>query len=140
MSLTEYLATLASPMQRANVHATLTTKVLYNGTEVIRRHELIERKVCEAGATVAIVNGEPGLMDGEGRWMDKRAITQRGLDYARWLIANRAFWSYQPGERTPTVDDLPPGAFAGTQDEFEGLSPGMRREINRTARKLGGAR
>ena len=46
-----------------------------------------------------------------------------------------SYWTYQPCEPTPTVDDLPPGAFAGTQAEFETLTPGMRREIARSARK-----
>lgn len=45
------------------------------------------------------------------------------------------YWSYQTGTHTPTVADLPEGAIAkGTTDkEFESLSPGMRREIARTA-------
>lgn len=44
------------------------------------------------------------------------------------------FWTYQAGE-TPTVSDLSPGYFKGTQADFEKLSPGMRREILRTAQK-----
>ena len=44
-----------------------------------------------------------------------------------------SFWSYIPASRTPTVDDLPAGAFRGTQGEFESLTPGMRREIERRA-------
>lgn len=45
------------------------------------------------------------------------------------------FWSYQSDSPTPTVDQLPPGAFEGTQADFEKLSPGMRREILRSASK-----
>lgn len=48
---------------------------------------------------------------------------------------NQSFWTYQATEPTPTVADLPAGAFRGTQDEFETLSPGMRREIARAARR-----
>ena len=42
------------------------------------------------------------------------------------------YWTYK-APPTPTVDELPPGAFAGTQRDFEKLSPGMRREIARAA-------
>lgn len=45
------------------------------------------------------------------------------------------YWAHKSGP-TPTVAELPPGAFAGSQREFESLSPGMRREIARTAEKL----
>jgi hypothetical protein len=50
-------------------------------------------------------------------------------------MTGASFWTYQPSEPTPTVDDLPPGTFNGTQSDFEKLSPGMRREIARTARR-----
>jgi predicted RNA methylase len=42
------------------------------------------------------------------------------------------FWSYQ-AENPPDVGDLPAGAFRGTQNEWEKLSPGMRREVARAA-------
>lgn len=45
------------------------------------------------------------------------------------------YWTYK-APPTPTVADLPPGAFSGTQREFESLSPGMRREIKRSAEKM----
>ena len=51
----------------------------------------------------------------------------------------KSFWSYQSDTPTPRVEDLPPGAFKGTQDDFEKLSPGMRREIARSATKAKGA-
>jgi len=35
----------------------------------------------------------------------------------------------------PEVHDLPPGTFNGTQEQFEQLSPGMRREILRSAQR-----
>lgn len=49
-------------------------------------------------------------------------------------MSGEPYWSYKAPE-TPTVADLPPGAFAGTQADFESLSPGMRREIARSAKR-----
>lgn len=49
--------------------------------------------------------------------------------------ADESYWTYKAASRTPTVNDLPKGAFKGTQEQFESLSPGMRREIERSARK-----
>lgn len=46
-----------------------------------------------------------------------------------------SYWTAKAGP-TPTVNELPPGAFKGTQAEFESLSPGIRREIARTAEKM----
>lgn len=42
------------------------------------------------------------------------------------------FWTYRVAEPTPVRQDLPPGTFKGTTAEWEGFSPGMRREIART--------
>jgi len=47
---------------------------------------------------------------------------------------HEGFWTYKTGA-IPMVSDLPPGAFKGTQADFERLSPGMRQEILRTANK-----
>ena len=47
----------------------------------------------------------------------------------------KSFWSYQSTERTPDLADLPAGTFNGTQEQWESLSPGMRREIARQTRK-----
>ncbi len=49
--------------------------------------------------------------------------------------ADEKYWTYKPASRTPSVSDLPKGAFKGTQEEFSRLSPGMRREIERSAAK-----
>lgn len=43
----------------------------------------------------------------------------------------KSFWTFQSDTPTPKVTDLQEGAFKGTQDDFEELSPGMRREIAR---------
>ncbi len=51
--------------------------------------------------------------------------------------ADESYWTYKPGTRTPKTKDLPKGAFKGDQSEFEKLSPGMRREIERSAKKKG---
>ena len=48
-------------------------------------------------------------------------------------MSDESYWTYKPASRTPTVDELPPGAFRGTQEQFSQLSPGMRREIERQA-------
>lgn len=42
-----------------------------------------------------------------------------------------SFWTYQAGTPTPDFDEIPAGAFSGTRDGWESLSPGMRREIVR---------
>ena len=45
--------------------------------------------------------------------------------------AAHSFWTYQAATPTPRHEDLPAGVFNGTQDQWEALSPGMRREIVR---------
>jgi len=50
-------------------------------------------------------------------------------------MKTNSFWSYQSSTPTPHVSDLPDAALLGTQEQFEQLSPGMRREILRTAQK-----
>jgi len=47
---------------------------------------------------------------------------------------NEEYWSYL-APRPPRVDELPAGTFTGTQDDWQKLSPGMRREIARQAEK-----
>lgn len=44
------------------------------------------------------------------------------------------FWSYKAPD-TPRYEDLPAGAFGGTKEGWEQLSPGMRREIVRSFKK-----
>lgn len=46
----------------------------------------------------------------------------------------RNFWTYK-APPTPDVADLPAGTFAGTRDQWESLTPGMRREIARQAER-----
>lgn len=65
----------------------------------------------------------------------REAKTIHSLLRGRTASTPKGFWTYQ-AETPPTVDQLPPGAFNGTQAEFEQLSPGMRREIARTAAKM----
>lgn len=72
------------------------------------------------------------------REIDRRSIGLFGVDdlvITKESPTPKYFWSYQSDSPTPTVDQLPAGTFAGTQAEFEKLSPGMRREILRTAIK-----
>lgn len=43
------------------------------------------------------------------------------------------YWTYKAGTPTPDYDDLAPETFDGTREDWESLSPGMRREIVRHA-------
>jgi len=48
------------------------------------------------------------------------------------------YWTYR-APPTPNVVDLTAGTFAGTQEQWEQLSPGMRREIARQDAKQKGS-
>lgn len=45
-----------------------------------------------------------------------------------------SYWTYKAPD-TPEFSDLPPGAFAGTEQGWNSLSPGYRREIYKSAMK-----
>lgn len=45
-----------------------------------------------------------------------------------------SYWTYRTGP-IPELSDLPAGAFEGTEQQWEQLSPGMRREIYRAAQR-----
>lgn len=45
-----------------------------------------------------------------------------------------AYWTYK-APPTPELRDLPPGTFKGTEAGWNSLTPGMRREIYRSAMK-----
>jgi hypothetical protein len=51
-------------------------------------------------------------------------------------MTRKSFWSYQASTPTPSFEEIPSGGFNGTREEWESLSPGMRREIVRTLRKM----
>lgn len=53
------------------------------------------------------------------------------------MAKQKSFWSYQAGTETPRYDELPSGVFNGSRDDWESFSPGMRREIVRSANKEG---
>lgn len=54
-------------------------------------------------------------------------------------MTNRnSFFHYNAPEPTDFAN-LPAGAFNGTREEWESLTPGFRREIVRTAQKGGAA-
>lgn len=42
------------------------------------------------------------------------------------------YWTYQASSETPDYANVPDGAFRGTREQWESLSPGMRREIVRS--------
>lgn len=46
-------------------------------------------------------------------------------------MADESYWTYKASIPTPGFDALPAGCFKGTQQQFESLSPGMRKEIVR---------
>lgn len=50
-------------------------------------------------------------------------------------VPQESYWTAKVAQPTPTVAELPKGAFKGSQSDFGKLSPGMRREILRTAEK-----
>lgn len=50
------------------------------------------------------------------------------------MKAKESYWTYK-APPVPEFHDLPPGSFAGTEKGFNSLSPGMRREIYRSAMK-----
>lgn len=52
--------------------------------------------------------------------------------------ANEKYWSYQPGSETPSLEEaIRIGAIHPdtTTEKWQQLSPGMRREIVRSAKK-----
>lgn len=44
------------------------------------------------------------------------------------------YWTYK-APPVPEFSDLPPGTFAGNEQGFNSLSPGMRREIYKNSMK-----
>ncbi len=46
------------------------------------------------------------------------------------------YWTYQSSLSTPSFEELPEGCFGGTETQWSQLSPGMRREIVRSFKKL----
>lgn len=83
-TLSEYLASIPSPMHRARAKAALETQVRVNRGEFMFRHQLMERRVT-AGAKVTDVKGDIVLMNPDGSWLDQRNATKHGLNYAAWL-------------------------------------------------------
>ncbi len=47
------------------------------------------------------------------------------------MMTDEAYWTYRATTATPRFDELPEGAFRGSEADWHGLSPGMRREIMR---------
>jgi hypothetical protein len=96
--------------------------------------DLIKTGHSDMGAKLESVNSRAAL----------NAIAEKGKKTGRWggrasdAQTPKNFWSYQSSEPTPHVSELPAGWFKGTQTEWEQLSPGMRREIARQAKKSGG--
>jgi hypothetical protein len=138
------------PMAAAKAKAALETQVRHNRNEFLTRAALVERQIANGASVQTMKIGgkeQRVLMGKDGAFLDSRAITKAGLDYAEHLSAMKpsnpnytpgvgttqeGYWSHK-SPPTPTVNELPPGAFSGTQRDFESMSPGMRREIKRAA-------
>jgi hypothetical protein len=52
-------------------------------------------------------------------------------------MADESYWGWRACSPTPAYIQVPPWVFAGTEQDWHALSPGMRREIVRAARKRG---
>lgn len=76
-----------TPVHAGRVAKTLNRVVLYKGRPISRR-DLIREKVA-AGAYMDRVGGSPIVMGRDGAFFDQKALTQIGLDYARYLIERR---------------------------------------------------
>ncbi len=82
--LSDYLASIPSPMNRAKAKAALEMQVRVNGAEFLFRHQLMERRVA-AGSKVIDQRGQMVLMNADGSFLDQRNATKHGLNYAAWL-------------------------------------------------------
>ena len=51
-------------------------------------------------------------------------------------MSGEKYWTYQSSFPTPSFNELPEGCFKGTEAQWFQLSPGMRREIVRSFKKL----
>ena len=51
-------------------------------------------------------------------------------------MSEESYWTYKPDSPTPSFCELPEGCFKGTEAQWFQLSPGMRREIVRSFKKL----
>lgn len=88
-----------TPLQRGKVAKSLTTKLNYKGQELSRR-DIIRRLVNE-GRTL---DGDK-LIDQEGSFLDARRLTKTGIDYARFLIGERAAAAETP-QAPPPADPI----------------------------------
>lgn len=73
------------------------------------------------------------MVDRVTRLMDGVDTLSRRMDT---VSKKGSFWSYQAASDTPRFESLPEGCFSGSKDQWESLSPGMRREIVRSFEKL----
>lgn len=52
------------------------------------------------------------------------------------MMADEKYWTYQSEFPTPSFASIPKGCFRGTEAQWLQLSPGFRREIVRSFKKL----
>jgi hypothetical protein len=84
-----------------------------------------------SGASISVSEIE------ESEWIQRGRATSVTVRARATAPTPRSFWSYQVSDATPDFDDVPSDVFAGTRDGWESMSPGMRREIMRSAKKKG---
>lgn len=51
-------------------------------------------------------------------------------------MSGEAYWAYQSAFPTPDFAEVPIGCFSGSEREWQQLSPGYRREIVRSFKKM----
>lgn len=91
-SKAETFASSLKPMTAAKVKAALETQVRHNGKEFLTRAALVERQIAEGAAVQTMKIGgkeQRVLMGKDGAFLDQRAITKAGLDYAEHLSGLR---------------------------------------------------
>lgn len=80
-TLDNYLASIPDRLARGRARKTLCMLVRADG-EYMQRRALIERNVTRGWTP-----GPLGLQAPNGAYLDRKAVTQTGLEYAAWLIA-----------------------------------------------------
>jgi hypothetical protein len=93
-----YLAALSrslpaqdAKMRIGKMRSTLMRKVLLNGRDELRRHEIVEMYISKYGATIVegTSDGDILMKRTDGAFLNEKAITRTGMDYAKWVRAHK---------------------------------------------------
>lgn len=94
-----------SPMEKGRAVKTLTAMVNYHGKPISRR-DLIRQKIEEGARVETDSKGERVLKGKDGAFLDAKAITKTGLDYAEHLAAKGTTEAPKvEAETAPTVTE-----------------------------------